>query len=376
MTKHSTPITVLELTEKYLSGLGLPKETLKINLLPEKYEDLYSFQQLKKSNILPSNKLSLRSNTTHMVISIYAWPMFFQQTVIDDYHLTGNQHKTCQQVRMFEANIHQMLERRQSTSSPILEPCSPSGHYNISEKILEGETLKWVNQHNNRTQLHISTINDDSSTFKDFRLGIQLDDWILFLKEKHSDIILCISFPAEFVNPHHIKSCLSDLTPKQLEAIEEKNNAADSDYIRAATGSIQGIQTPLKQLPPAPPKKNRSGKPRYSGKAQIGKGALEKAGFICENCGRSTFTSRRTNNNFMEPHHLIPISKQGLYPAADIDITSNLICLCPNCHSQFHYGMPDDIRALLSRFLRQRSNDLHTCGIDIDETTLFAYYRV
>lgn len=77
----------------------------------------------------------------------------------------------------------------------------------------------------------------------------------------------------------------------------------------------------------------------------------------------------------MEPHHLIPISLQGYYKH-DIDITSNLICLCPNCHKRIHYGTKDDVKKMLTKFHNARQADLKTCGIDIDLITLFAYYNI
>lgn len=78
----------------------------------------------------------------------------------------------------------------------------------------------------------------------------------------------------------------------------------------------------------------------------------------------------------MEPHHLIPISCQSNYPV-NIDITSNLICLCPNCHSKIHYGLKSDIEVMLKKFLAQRKTSLkNDGGIDIDEVTLLAYYNI
>ena len=77
----------------------------------------------------------------------------------------------------------------------------------------------------------------------------------------------------------------------------------------------------------------------------------------------------------MEPHHMIPISMQGLY-SSDIDITSNLICLCPNCHKRIHLGKKVDVEPMLRKFFADRESDLKTCGIDIDIYTLLAYYDI
>ena len=77
----------------------------------------------------------------------------------------------------------------------------------------------------------------------------------------------------------------------------------------------------------------------------------------------------------MEPHHLIPISAQELYDQR-IDITSNIICLCPSCHKMIHLGKREDVVKMLDRFLSDRKSDLSTCGIDIDINTLLAHYNL
>lgn len=135
-------------------------------------------------------------------------------------------------------------------------------------------------------------------------------------------------------------------------------------------------ETPLAPQPAPKPKSKKPGQARYSAKPSIGRGAIKKAHYTCENDSTHiTFTARRNSKNFMEPHHLIPLSKQYLFEH-NIDITANIISLCPNCHSKIHYGTVDEIKDLLRKFLALRSTDLATCGIIIDEATLFALYEL
>jgi len=56
---------------------------------------------------------------------------------------------------------------------------------------------------------------------------------------------------------------------------------------------------------------------------ELRKQALERAGYRCEQCGR---TGR------LHVHHIIPVSEGGSHDL------SNLMVLCPHCHSKMHPG--------------------------------------
>lgn len=371
-------ITVFELIEKYLSCIGVQKEVILTTLIPGKYEDYFMCTQQTKSNVVASNKRGLSGNQTHIAVAKKAWEVFFTPTQTSAYQTTRNTYETNQEFIFFEANIADLLTRRNSKSSKQITPSVPFGNYTASSNILSGTGRKWIGEQSRATQVHIGKSTLDSDIFKDFRLGILIDDYLLFFKEKHTDRVLALAIPYEFIKRYNIKNIKSRKLPvTKQNARNQAIISAHSQYIDTTNNpSITASLSPNNPQPAPAPKKSTGEKPKYIANPSIGKGALQKAGYICENCGKGTFTARSTGNNFMEPHHLIPISYQGNY-SNTIDITSNLICLCPNCHSQIHYGLKSDIEAMLKKFLALRKEDLkNNGGIDIDENTLLAYYDI
>lgn len=82
--------------------------------------------------------------------------------------------------------------------------------------------------------------------------------------------------------------------------------------------------------------------------------------------GHVTFESQSGMPNFVEGHHLIPLSAQRRFPDVNLDCPENLVALCPNCHSALHYGTAGVRRAYLDRLLHDRRPLLNAIGISDD----------
>lgn len=370
-------VSVFELVEKYLTHIGVPKTVLNTALLPSKYDSVIYCRQQKKSNIVSANKQKLSGNETHIDVAKSVWHMFFTPTQTTTYLTTYNHCESNQNFLFFEANLEAMLARRTRKASTLIKlTISPKKTYtSSSSNILNDTGRKWIDDQNGITHVHLSKTAFDGDVFYDFRLGLLIDDYLIFLKEKYTDKVLAISIPCEFANRYVITKAKQNMSSLSKLA-KDAEQAADAVYVAAMTKtSITPSYSPAAPQPAPAPKRTSKGKPRYIANPSIGKGALARAGYICENCGQGTFTARSTGQNFMEPHHLIPLSRQGYY-GSKIDITANLICLCPNCHSKIHYGLKPDIQVMLRTFLAARDADLKIGGIDIDENTLFAYYNI
>ena len=362
------------LAQKYLISIGVSKTTVAITLLPSKFESTIYCVSQKKSNVIAQNKKALAGNETHIAISNSCHELFFSTPNISAFKTTGARHEQDQSFNFFEANISAMIDRRSKSKSPLVIPKTATRVYLRNDDIISGTGCKWINSHSGSVQVHLGKNQQDSNEFTDFRLGILIDDYLLMFKSKFSDEILAISIPREFASRYLITKASPKITKKQQQQNDEYENA-DAIYAKTASSNVTPITTAAAPTPAPPPKRTSSGKPRYSGNPAIGKGAIQKALYQCEyDKTHSTFTARSTGQQFMEPHHLIPISSQGLF-SSSIDITSNIICLCPNCHSEIHYGEKAAIKRMLKYFLALRAADLKTCGIDIDEDTLFALYK-
>lgn len=93
--------------------------------------------------------------------------------------------------------------------------------------------------------------------------------------------------------------------------------------------------------------------------------ALEVADYQCEfDSNLPTFINKRTNKNFVEGHHLIPIEYHNKFEF-DIDIPANIIALNPIIHRQIHHGLNNDRVEILKQLYSQRKDLLKRSGLEI-----------
>ena len=103
--------------------------------------------------------------------------------------------------------------------------------------------------------------------------------------------------------------------------------------------------------------------------------AIEDSQFLCENDpNHSTFISRKSGKQFMEAHHLIPMEFYDHFQYS-IDVPENIISLCPNCHSLFHYSENNFRNKIIEKFYNKRRDLLKKRKIDIDLNKLKGYYN-
>jgi len=115
--------------------------------------------------------------------------------------------------------------------------------------------------------------------------------------------------------------------------------------------------------------------------ATVSKQALMAAKYICaENHDHITFETSK-GKPYMEGHHLIPCTytntqyfwnKQGV----NIDCQANIVCLCPTCHRQIHYGSNSVKRALIEELYSVKKEELDSVGISISLEELFKLYSM
>ena len=115
----------------------------------------------------------------------------------------------------------------------------------------------------------------------------------------------------------------------------------------------------------------------YDRKASIGKGVLKAANYKCQyNSEHRTFTVGINGNQYMEAHHLIPISFQNRYLNNSLDTNANIISLCPNCHRAVHYGDIKTKKDMLKKFFIERELALKADGISESLETLYEKYGI
>lgn len=87
-----------------------------------------------------------------------------------------------------------------------------------------------------------------------------------------------------------------------------------------------------------------------------------------------TFISRTRNQQYVEAHHLVPMSMQTKF-SSSLDVPANIISLCATCHKLLHYGRAVDKKELLGKLHFERLTDLQRMQIDLDKRTLLTYYN-
>lgn len=114
---------------------------------------------------------------------------------------------------------------------------------------------------------------------------------------------------------------------------------------------------------------------RHNRDPQTAKKALINAHYKCEfNEEHQSFISGTTQRNYVEAHHLVPVSLTNTDEFKfNLDVIENLIALCPNCHRAIHYGDTATKMELLIKFFNERHENLNKKGI---QTTLEQIYTI
>lgn len=103
--------------------------------------------------------------------------------------------------------------------------------------------------------------------------------------------------------------------------------------------------------------------------------ALRLANFKCEiDATHQTFTSKVKDKPYVEAHHLIPFGNQGNYPFS-LDVTANIVALCPNCHRRLHHGKIADKANEIESLLSKRKVRLEEKELKIGKNELLKLYR-
>jgi 5-methylcytosine-specific restriction protein A len=158
-----------------------------------------------------------------------------------------------------------------------------------------------------------------------------------------------------------------------------QNTDTEGQYQKAAlNGAKSGKNGKFEEPPgglPVPPKSSGGTPSGYRRNPAVGAEAMRQSKFKCEiDTNHKTFVSNSSSESYVEAHHLIPISKQWAFDVS-LDVTANIVALCPTCHRFLHHGKASDKKNHLGRLLNQRKKRLAEKGINLDIKKLLAYYH-
>ena len=113
---------------------------------------------------------------------------------------------------------------------------------------------------------------------------------------------------------------------------------------------------------------------RYPASRKIAQEALKEADFRCEfDPSHDTFISGSSGNPYVEGHHLVPLSRHENFKVS-LDVHSNVVALCPNCHRKIHHAGNDERNMIIKHLFELREENLRKSGIEVDLQTLQSFY--
>ncbi len=146
----------------------------------------------------------------------------------------------------------------------------------------------------------------------------------------------------------------------KVENLDKEQELAEDTKYQEKIQKSKPKSLPLSPQPKPPPvTKGESNK--WKKDAGVARGVIEEKEYSCEyNDSHKTFIAKTTNNNYVEAHHLVPMKEQYLFEYS-LDVTGNIISLCPNCHRLFHHAKTEEKNKVIEFFFFKQ--DKITWGI-------------
>lgn len=168
------------------------------------------------------------------------------------------------------------------------------------------------------------------------------------------------------------RSLLQELLEHEVN-VEER---LDQELVDGIDGLIEAyVNQPVDYKPQPEPKPQLDfvgKKSSYKRNKEVAIKALKRANYECEiDKSHPSFKRRTTKVNYTEPHHLIPMAKQGNF-SYSLDVEANIVSLCSNCHNQIHYGLEN--KKIIDRLYHLREEELRSAGISVSLAELTSYY--
>ncbi|WP_417441323.1 MrcB family domain-containing protein [Idiomarina sp.] len=102
--------------------------------------------------------------------------------------------------------------------------------------------------------------------------------------------------------------------------------------------------------------------------------SLRNSGYLCQlEPAHKTFKSKSSGENFVEAHHLVPLSYQDDF-TFNIDVPENIVALCPTCHRLLHHGGGKELIEAIEALFVIRKTGLEHRGLHISREQLISLY--
>ncbi|MEK4245296.1 HNH endonuclease [Psychrobacillus sp. FSL K6-2684] len=123
------------------------------------------------------------------------------------------------------------------------------------------------------------------------------------------------------------------------------------------------------------PKEKTDSGYRYQRNALLPPKVISLANYTCEvDREHKYFISAKTNNNYVEVHHLIPLGYQKEYTNS-LDVIENMIPLCVICHKKIHHALFEEKKETLINLYYRKKDVLKNAGISVELADFLKYYQ-
>lgn len=111
----------------------------------------------------------------------------------------------------------------------------------------------------------------------------------------------------------------------------------------------------------------------------LAKQVLHNSDYKCAVCADHKTFLTNSGIPYMEGHHLIPCTPSNAKFFWDnykknIDCVENIVCICPTCHRQIHFGSDADKREMIEKSYEVKKVELESVGIEIGLEELSRMY--
>lgn len=161
----------------------------------------------------------------------------------------------------------------------------------------------------------------------------------------------------------------------EMEKVFLLEDARYNHSIEEELSSLSESETIVEKVAPVQPAalKDES-RMVYHRDIKLAANAIRASNYLCEiNPKHQYFVSRATQHNYVEAHHIVPISTQALFDYG-LDNVANIACLCPVCHRKVHYGIDQDRLMLLEVLWENKQEAIKLSGIELDYKDLVTMY--
>ncbi len=180
------------------------------------------------------------------------------------------------------------------------------------------------------------------------------------------------------INSPRLTDEIKQLAQYYLDEVDQADQYMTSNQFQETINSLKldnfEEHAQLELVPIEIPKKSLSVVERSQRKARIVTEALIKAEYKCAlDESHQTFIHKSSGNAYMEAHHLIPLQVQHRFEYS-LDVPSNVVCLCPNCHRKVHYAHTSIQKESLAYLFKTHQANLDQQGLKVPLDTLLNYY--